>query len=75
MTKRAQLIALADRLDQVGQYDLADAIDKDFEEFLKLLEEGKLTFEDLVSGGSRDPRLPYSNRGRELPLCGIPGLQ
>jgi hypothetical protein len=76
MAKHAEiLVALADRLDQEGKPELADIIDKDFEEFLELLESGQLTTEELFSGGQRDPRLPYSNRGAGLPIFGIPGPQ
>jgi len=65
------LVALADRLDQEGKHELADIIDKDFEEFIELLESGELTVEELFSGGQRDPRLPYSNRGAETPIFGV----
>ena len=76
MRKNAEfLLSLADRLDQEGKHELADIIDKNFEEFLELLESGELTTEELFSGGQRDPRLPYSNRGAELPIFGIPGPQ
>ena len=69
------LVSLANQLDQEGKYDLADQIDENFEEFLKLLENGKLVFDYEFSGGARDPRGPYNNRGRELPIYGIPGPQ
>jgi hypothetical protein len=69
------LIKLADRLDREGKFQEADIIDEDFEEFLRLLEEGKLEFDFTYSGGSRDPRNPYSHRGRELPAVGVPGPQ
>lgn len=69
------LITLANQLDKEGKPELADIIDKDFEEFLELLEEGKLTFDFLQSGGNRDPRSAYSNRSSETPLCGIDGPQ
>lgn len=65
------LVALADQLDQEGKHEQADMIDKDFEEFLELLENGELTTEELMSGGQRDPRLPYSNRGGETPIFGV----
>jgi hypothetical protein len=61
---RIFLIALANKLDEEGKYELADNIDKDFEEFLKLLEEGKLNF-DFEFFGIRNPNKPYSNRGFE----------
>jgi len=71
-----RLISLADELDQEGKFEEADAIDQKFEEFLKLLEDGKLTFDYTYSGGARDPRLPYSNPGRSpIPAYGIPGPQ
>ena len=69
------LIALADQLDKEGKFEEADIIDEDFETFLKLLEEGKLDFDFTYSGGQRDPRGPYSNRGREMPAFGVPGPQ
>ncbi|MHA2218922.1 MAG: hypothetical protein ACXACY_23620 [Candidatus Hodarchaeales archaeon] len=75
MDYRIFLVSLADQLDREGKYRFADIIDEDFEEFLRLLEEGKLDFDFEFSGGSRDPRGPYSNRGRELPLFGVPGPQ
>jgi hypothetical protein len=74
MNYREFLVRLADTLDSEGRSDLANKIDEDFEEFVKLLEEGKLDF-DFTFFGKRDPRLPYSNRGRELPLHGVPGPQ
>jgi hypothetical protein len=70
------LIALADQLDMEGKFNEADVVDEDFEEFLKLLEEGELTFDYSYSGSARDPRTPYSNPGRgPLPAYGIPGPQ
>lgn len=74
MNYKEFLIKLADELDEEGKHQLADIIDENFEEFLKLLEEGKLDFSFLFHG-TRDPRNPYSNRGRELPACGVPGPQ
>jgi hypothetical protein len=71
---RTFLICLADQLDAEGRSDLADVIDKDWEEFLQLLEEGKLDF-NFMFHGTRNPNDPYSNRGRETPLCAIPGPQ
>ena len=69
-------MSLANDLDNNGEFEEADKIDSDFEEFLKLLEEGKLTFDYTYSGGARDPRTPYSNPGRgPLPAYGIPGPQ
>jgi hypothetical protein len=76
MTKYAKLlISLADELDLEGKFKEADIIDENFEEFIKLLEEGELNFDFTYSGGQRDPRGPYSNRGRELPAFGVPGPQ
>jgi hypothetical protein len=76
MTKYAKfLISLADELDLEGKFEEADIIDENFEEFIKLLEEGELNFDFTYSGGQRDPRGPYSNRGRELPAFGVPGPQ
>lgn len=69
------LIALADQLDEEGKLDKADIIDENFEEFLELLEEGKLNFDSTFPAGSRDPRLQRSNFGRETQLCGISGPQ
>ena len=70
------LVKLADQLDQEGKSGQADAIDEDFEEFLKLLEDGKLLFHETHSMGPRDPRGPYGNLGRgPLPAVGIPGPQ
>jgi hypothetical protein len=34
------LISLADQLDREGKFEQADQVDENFEEFLKLLEEG-----------------------------------
>jgi len=67
---RTFLIKLADQLDEEGNTQLADIIDKDFDEFLKLLEEGKLDF-DFLFHGTRNPSDPYSNRGREVPACAV----
>lgn len=72
---RAFLVALADQLDLEEKPELADILDRDFEEFLELLENGELTFDPHFSGGQRDPRQPYSNRGSELPVFAIPGPQ
>jgi hypothetical protein len=69
------LIALANQLDLEGKFYKADEIDKDFAEFIKLLEEGELDFNTTFSGGSRDPEGPYSNRGSTKSLCDIPGPQ
>jgi hypothetical protein len=74
-THREFLIALADQLDQEGKSELADIVDKDFEEFLELLESGEFVFDPTLSGGQRDPRLPYNGRGTEVFTFGIPGPQ
>lgn len=74
MNYRLFLIKLADYLNDDGEHDASDIINENFEEFLKLLEEGKLDFSFLFHG-TRDPRDPYSNRGRELPIHGVPGVQ
>jgi hypothetical protein len=71
----AFLIALADALDHEGKFELADIVDKDFEEFLKLLEEGDLVFDESFSGGARDPRGPYSSWGPETFTFSVPGPQ
>lgn len=68
------LICLADELDREGKCHLADNIDEDFEEFLELLENGKLDFTFLFHG-QRDPHAPYNNRGTEVPICSITGPQ
>jgi hypothetical protein len=71
MNKYAQfLVSLANQLDAEGKTEQADIIDSDFEEFLKLLENGDLEFYEVFSGGARDVRGPYSNLGSGLPLCG-----
>lgn len=75
MNNAQKLIALADQLDREGKPMLADIVDQDFEEFLELLEEGKLNFDFLQYSGNRDPRGAYSNRGRETTLCEIDGPQ
>ena len=69
MTKNeALLISLADQLDGEGKFDMADEIDIDFEEFLELLESGKLEFDFTFSSS---PRGDYtSNRGSEVPAYG-----
>lgn len=68
--------SLANKLDREGKFEEADLLDEEFERFLKLLEEGELTFDYTYSGGARDPRLPYSNPGRgPMPACGVPGPQ
>lgn len=74
MTKNeVLLISLADKLDSEGKFPEADVIDENFEEFLKLLEEGKLDFDFTFSSS---PRGDYtSNRGREQPSYGISGPQ
>lgn len=69
------LVCLADELDREGKFELANIVDEKWFEFLELLEEGKLTFDFLQSGGNRDPRSAYSNRSSETPLCGIDGPQ
>jgi hypothetical protein len=75
MTHAWFLVALADQLDMEGKPCLADEVDNGFEEFLKLLESGEFTPEYEASGGQRDPRLPYGNRGAEMPIFGVPGPQ
>ena len=75
ITYAEMLIALADQLDLEGKFDQADKIDKEFEKFLELLEKGELNFDFTFSGGQRDPRGPYSNRGGELPAYAVPGPQ
>lgn len=70
------LVALADRLDAEGEFTKADLVDDNFQEFLELLESGEFDLESWFSGGFRDPRLPYSSRGRgPLPAYGVPGPQ
>jgi len=63
------LIRLADQLDEEGKSQLADIIDENWLEFLKLLEDGKLNF-NYQFHGTRNPNNPYSNRGGEVPACG-----
>lgn len=72
---REFLVALADQLDHEGKPELADIVDKDFEEFLELLESGELVFDPALSGGQRDPRLPHNGRGTEMFTFGVPGPQ
>lgn len=71
------LVSLADDLDQQGEFTKADLIDENFEEFLKLLEEGKLEFNNTFFTGpvNRDPRLPRGNLGRETSLSAISDSQ
>jgi len=75
MDNRDKLIALANQLDAEGKTEEADEIDKNFEEFLELLESGELDFDFTFSANSRDPRGPYSNEGREVQISGIDGPQ
>jgi len=75
MNKKEFLVCLANTLDEEGKFLDADIIDENFEDFLDLLEDGDLDFDFTYSGGSRDPRGPYSNRGYEVPIYGIPGPQ
>jgi len=75
MTNAEFLVVLADQLDRESKRALADEVDNSFEEFLELLESGELTFDDIFSGGQRDPRLPYSGRGTEVFTFGVPGPQ
>lgn len=75
MDYRKFLISLANQLDQEGKPELADILDKEFEEFLQLLEEGKLNFDFTYEGGAHPTGTPTSNRGRETPLCGLDGPQ
>ena len=70
MNYKTFLIKLADQLDEEGNHQLADIVDENFEDFLKLLENGELDFNFLFHG-TRDPRDPYSNRGRETPACAV----
>lgn len=66
------LLDLADRLDEEGKFEQASMVDDSFEEFLELLENGKLTFNNQFSGGARDPRGPYGNAGRgPVPAFGV----
>lgn len=69
------LICLADQFDQDGEFEKADQIDENFDEFLKLLEEGKLQFDNTFFIGDRDPRLQRGNLGRETTLSGISDSQ
>ena len=76
MNNAEKLIALANQLDAEGKPLLADILDKDFQEFLDLLESGELDFDFTFSSGARDPRGPYSNRGcHTKSLCDIDGPQ
>lgn len=75
ITHKKFLIALANQLDLEGKSDKADQIDQNFEEFLKLLEEGKLQFDNTFVVGDRDPRLQRGNLGRETTLSGISDSQ
>ncbi len=69
------LISLANQLDAEDKPEQADVIDKNFKEFLELLEKGELDFDFTFPSGSRDPMQQRSNFGRELTLSGIPGPQ
>jgi hypothetical protein len=71
------LISLADDLDKQGKFDQADQVDQNFEEFLKLLEEGKLEFNNtyFTGPGDRDPRLQRGNLGKETSLSAISDSQ
>jgi hypothetical protein len=71
MTYRQALISLANQLDLEGKFSQADEIDENFEEFLKLLEDGKLEFDFTFSSSPRGMYLP--NRGFEQTLSGITG--
>ena len=74
MNSREFLIALASKLDEEGNIEKADLIDENFEEFLKLLEDGKLVFDFTHYMGWRDPRKPYSSPGGiQMTLSDIPG--
>lgn len=65
------LISLADEFDRDGEFNKADQVDENFDEFLKLLEEGKLQFDNTFFIGCRDPRLQRGNLGRETTVSGI----
>lgn len=66
------LVALANKLDQEGKFEDADLIDENFQEFLDFLESGAFTFDPQFSGGARDPRYPYSNKGiGPIPAFGV----
>ena len=56
MNNHEYLISIADILDQQGDLESADVIDNNWKEFLELLEQGKLDFDFLFSGGVRDVR-------------------
>lgn len=56
-----------------GKFDLANEVDENWDEFLELLEQGKLNFDFLFSSSPRGTNTP--NRGRETPAYGVPGPQ
>ena len=75
MSYAKMLVSLADMLDMEGKPEKADLVDKEFQEFLELLENGDLEFDFTFSGGARIPT-QYSNPGRGPTYTyGIPGPQ
>jgi hypothetical protein len=57
-----------------GKWDLAEEVNENWDEFLELLEQGKLDFDFLFSGSPRG-KDNVPNRGRETPAFGVPGPQ
>jgi len=58
------LLKFADYLDQEGKFSDANIIDENFEEFIEMLENRELDLNEMFFSGQRDPRGPYSMRGR-----------
>lgn len=74
MNKYAQFLnALTLQLIREGKLDLAKKVEDSWDEFLELLESGKLNFDFTQSSSPRGTNTP--NRGRETPAYGMPGPQ
>ncbi len=61
------LVGLSNQLKKEGKYELADEVEENWDEFLKLLESGELNFDFTQSSSPRGTNTP--NRGREVPAC------
>ena len=68
------LLSLTNQLRKEGKSGYADVIDKNFKEFLELLEKGELNFDFTFTDSPRSKlKDPYSNRGRRKNLSSITG--
>jgi len=75
MNKYAQFLnGLTVQLVREGKLEMAEKVEESWDEFLELLESGKLNFDFTFSSSPRG-KDNVPNRGRETPAFGVPGPQ